>query len=66
MWLVSHRAAACHRTRLFRASHGLAGSNRVVVGTGRFELPTPRTPSECSSLTNKTKGFARHFRILST
>jgi len=26
MWLVSHRAAACHRTRLFRASHGQTGS----------------------------------------
>ena len=22
---------------------------RVMVGTGRFELPTPRTPSECST-----------------
>jgi hypothetical protein len=27
MWLVSHRAAACHQTRLFRASHGQTGSN---------------------------------------
>ena len=22
---------------------------RELVGTGRFELPTPRTPSECST-----------------
>src|SRR3954466_12074604 len=22
---------------------------KVLVGTGRFELPTPRTPSECST-----------------
>jgi hypothetical protein len=22
---------------------------RKLVGTGRFELPTPRTPSECST-----------------
>src|ERR1700730_731533 len=22
---------------------------QLVVGTGRFELPTPRTPSECST-----------------
>src|SRR5215472_2498277 len=29
--------------------HGLRGSNLIVVGTGRFELPTPRTPSECST-----------------
>ncbi len=21
----------------------------LMVGTGRFELPTPRTPSECST-----------------
>ena len=35
--------------------HGLRGGaswirrKRVMVGTGRFELPTPRTPSECST-----------------
>jgi hypothetical protein len=22
---------------------------KLLVGTGRFELPTPRTPSECST-----------------
>src|ERR1700686_4799166 len=22
---------------------------KILVGTGRFELPTPRTPSECST-----------------
>src|SRR2546428_8497930 len=31
------------------ANVGLCGTNRIVVGTGRFELPTPRTPSECST-----------------
>jgi hypothetical protein len=24
-------------------------NGKVMVGTGRFELPTPRTPSECST-----------------
>jgi hypothetical protein len=24
-------------------------SLKLLVGTGRFELPTPRTPSECST-----------------
>src|SRR5215813_1943314 len=27
----------------------LYGDRRGLVGTGRFELPTPRTPSECST-----------------
>jgi hypothetical protein len=26
-----------------------SGTRRELVGTGRFELPTPRTPSECST-----------------
>jgi hypothetical protein len=25
------------------------GAKKKMVGTGRFELPTPRTPSECST-----------------
>jgi hypothetical protein len=30
----------------------LKGDNYLLVGTGRFELPTPRTPSElCSEVT---------------
>ena len=27
----------------------LAVPSKLLVGTGRFELPTPRTPSECST-----------------
>src|SRR5579885_3626311 len=31
---------------------------RFLVGTGRFELPTPRTPSECSTrLSHVPTGF---------
>ena len=28
---------------------GTVAAKRIMVGTGRFELPTPRTPSECST-----------------
>lgn len=36
------------------SAHGINGGMsdckiRRMVGTGRFELPTPRTPSECST-----------------
>src|SRR5437588_1661992 len=27
----------------------LKNTRKLLVGTGRFELPTPRTPSECST-----------------
>src|SRR5437588_12171480 len=31
---------------------------KILVGTGRFELPTPRTPSECSTrLSHVPTGF---------
>src|ERR1019366_6962999 len=30
-------------------SRTTARNQRIMVGTGRFELPTPRTPSECST-----------------
>ena len=43
MWKALGR---CCRLRM---DYGQTGSNRVLVGTGRFELPTPRTPSECST-----------------
>ena len=34
-----------------------------MVGTGRFELPTPRTPSECSTrLSHVPTVFARRWR----
>ncbi len=29
--------------------HKRLKSKGLMVGTGRFELPTPRTPSECST-----------------
>jgi len=32
-----------------RSSQNPRKSNNLMVGTGRFELPTPRTPSECST-----------------
>jgi len=32
-----------------RGNHNPRKSNNLMVGTGRFELPTPRTPSECST-----------------
>ena len=37
------------------------GKKRGLVGTGRFELPTPRTPSECSTRLSHvpTEGFGR-------
>ena len=38
-------ASADERRRL-ETAHGKRGK---MVGTGRFELPTPRTPSECST-----------------
>ncbi len=36
------------------------GKSGEMVGTGRFELPTPRTPSECSTRLSHvptTKGY---------
>jgi hypothetical protein len=32
-----------------RSNQTLGKSKKLMVGTGRFELPTPRTPSECST-----------------
>src|SRR5215472_448348 len=35
---------------------------KIMVGTGRFELPTPRTPSECSTrLSHVPTGFELAF-----
>ena len=30
-----------------------------MVGTGRFELPTPRTPSECSTRLSHVPTYSR-------
>ena len=35
--------------RRLRGSPTWIAQKRIMVGTGRFELPTPRTPSECST-----------------
>src|SRR5579859_2318297 len=42
------QSASCCRSRT-ESSQLLAEGLRRLVGTGRFELPTPRTPSECST-----------------
>ena len=51
--LVSRQEIARKReSRAERGSsnHGSRITNQgLLVGTGRFELPTPRTPSECST-----------------
>ena len=35
----------------------------LMVGTGRFELPTPRTPSECSTRLSTTSLIAIRYEI---
>jgi hypothetical protein len=50
----NHREAVGEIPSAFRE-----GSESQLVGTGRFELPTPRTPSECSTrLSHVPTGFA--------
>src|SRR5262252_4724058 len=44
----------CNQYGKFKSGNGYAcksvnEKDRKLVGTGRFELPTPRTPSECST-----------------
>ena len=42
------RQYPCSGSQRNRGATNSSG-NRRMVGTGRFELPTPRTPSECST-----------------
>jgi hypothetical protein len=37
------------RANQSREAENQETKSRRMVGTGRFELPTPRTPSECST-----------------
>jgi len=41
--------AAVSRARIARASENLAATDSFLVGVGRLELPTFRTPCECAS-----------------